>query len=76
MSNTPSQAPRIEQRLEELEMKAMYADDLLDALNSLVARQQRQIDLLQEEVVWLRQRATEGQPGAFRSLRDELPPHY
>ncbi len=67
----------IEQRLTELEIKASYADDLLDTLNQLVARQQEQIDLLLREVSRLRQRGgDEGLSGGPRDPRDELPPHY
>ncbi|MES2839189.1 MAG: SlyX family protein [Pseudomonadota bacterium] len=66
-----------EQRLTELEIKASYADDLLDTLNQLVARQQEQIDLLLREVSRLRQRGgDEGLSGGPRDPRDELPPHY
>ena len=65
-----------ERRLTELEIKASYADDLLDTLNTVVARQQEQIDLLLREVSQLRrQGADNGSPG-FRNPRDELPPHY
>jgi len=39
-------------------------------------RQQDQIDRLEREIERLRQQPTEPQPGGFRSLRDELPPHY
>ncbi len=66
-----------EQRLIELEIKASYADDLLDSLNQLVARQQEQIDLLLREVARLRQRGEpEAGAPAPRDPRDELPPHY
>ena len=66
----------IEQRLEQLEIKARYSDDLLDTLNTLVAQQQRHIDLLLREMQWMRQQAADNQSGTFRSLRDDLPPHY
>ncbi|MFM2066821.1 MAG: hypothetical protein RLZZ584_1730 [Pseudomonadota bacterium] len=69
--------PALDARLTELEVKASYADDLLDTLNQIVARQQQQIDRLAREVAQLRQQAAEGQQaGTPRSLRDELPPHY
>jgi SlyX protein len=55
----------IERRLLELEVKASFADDLLEQLNQIIVRQQQQIDRL------LREGAA-----PFRSLRDELPPHY
>lgn len=67
---------RIDQRLIDLEIKAGFTEDLLDHLNQLVARQQQQIDLLLQEVASLRQQAADAGAGTFRSLRDELPPHY
>ena len=65
----------VEARLTDLEVKASYADDLLDTLNRLVASKQQQIDRLTREVVLLRQQAADA-PAPPRSLRDELPPHY
>ena len=63
-------------RLIELEIKLSFTEDLLETLNETVAAQQRQIDLLVREVLALRQQPAEGGASAFRSLRDELPPHY
>lgn len=65
----------LERRLTELEIKATYTEDLLEELNRTVVRQQQQIDLLVRELLTLRDQAEAAQP-AFRSLRDELPPHY
>lgn len=61
-------------RLEALEVKVAFMDDLLDHLNALVARQQGQIDRLTAEV--RRLAAQQPEPGVARSLRDELPPHW
>lgn len=75
---TPPQdtTEKLAQRIEQLEIKLSYAEDLLDTLNTLVTKQQDQIDLLLREVSQLRrQREDEASP-TFRSLRDELPPHY
>ena len=63
------------QRLEALEIKASFTEDLLDQLNLTIYRQQQQIDGLLRAVTELRQQRPEGGTGA-RSLRDELPPHY
>ncbi len=71
-----SEAERTEQRLTELEIKSAFTEDLLDHLNETIVAQQRQIDLLLRELSALRQQQTDSQPTAFRSLRDELPPHY
>jgi len=66
-----------EQRLTELEIKAGFAEDLLDRLNQTVFRQQQQIELLARELAALRRHlADAAAPGAPRSLRDEVPPHY
>jgi SlyX protein len=67
----------LEQRLTDLEIKASFHEDALDQLNAVVVRQQRQIDALQHELSQLRQQLPDADaPRPFRSLRDELPPHY
>lgn len=63
-------------RLEELEIKASYAEDLMEQLNNTVFRQQQQIDWLLREVTGLRRQVPEGTTPMLRSLRDDLPPHY
>ena len=63
-------------RLTELEIKASFTEDLLDQLNQVIVRQQQQIDTLIREIGHLRQQIPEGDVAAFRSLRDERPPHY
>ncbi len=65
-----------DKRLEDLEVRLAFMDDLLDRLNDLVARQQGQIDQLAAEL--RRQQAqldgaAAGGPGA---PRDERPPHW
>ncbi len=73
--NTPKPLlDTMEQRLTDLEIKASYADDLLDTLNQMVARQQEQIDLLLREVGRLAQR--EEPEATRRDPSDERPPHY
>lgn len=64
-----------QERLEALEVKAAFTEDLLDQLNLTIYHQQQQIDWLLRAVTELRQQRPEGGTGA-RSLRDELPPHY
>ncbi|MFY7863456.1 SlyX family protein [Roseateles sp.] len=65
-----------EQRLIELEIKASFSEDLLDQLNQIITRQQDQIDALRRDVAALRQQEPEAGGPVFRSLRDDLPPHY
>ncbi len=66
----------IDQRLIDLEVKAAYADDLLDQLSDQIYRQQQQIDLLLSELRLLRERLPETGSAAPRNLRDDIPPHY
>lgn len=66
----------IEQRLTDLEIKASFTEDLVDHLNMVIVRQQQQLDALLRELVQLRRQLPEGGSATFRSLRDELPPHY
>jgi len=79
----PSDPDALQRRLTALEEKACFSDDLLETLNRQVAQQQDQIDLLLRELSRLRRQAPADEDGGgggggapFRSLRDELPPHY
>jgi SlyX protein len=64
-----------EQRINELEIKLAYAEDMLETLNHAVFRQQEQMAVLQRQLDDLR-RQVHGMPAAGSSLRDEIPPHY
>jgi SlyX protein len=66
----------MESRLNELEAKISLAEDLLDALNRTVYRQQQQIDQLQQDIRALRQQLQEVAPAEAASPGDEIPPHY
>ena len=66
----------IDARLIRLEEKFGFAEDLLDTLNGLVARQQTQIAHLMREMAQLQRQRTEEPPSSPPSLFDELPPHY
>ncbi|MEG0920457.1 MAG: SlyX family protein [Comamonas sp.] len=67
----------LQARLEALEIKASYADDLLEELNLTIYKQQQQIERLSQRIQDLHQRMPEpGGGAALHNLRDELPPHY
>jgi SlyX protein len=66
----------IEKRLVDLEVKAAFAEDLVEQLNDVIVRQQAQIDQLARELRRLQGQLDSEQPAAARSLRDDLPPHY
>ena len=66
----------LNERLTDLEVKLTFAEDMLDALNATVYRQQQQIERLLQEMRELREQMAASTPGEARSLRDEIPPHY
>ncbi|MCK6391709.1 MAG: SlyX family protein [Azonexus sp.] len=66
----------MESRLNDLEIKISFHEDQIDALNRTVFRQQQQLEFLFAELRSLRDQMSSAQPGEFRSLRDEIPPHY
>ena len=63
-------------RLNELEVKIVLADDMLDQLNQTIFRQQQQIDALAQEIRSLRQQLPQDRNTSGTALLDELPPHY
>jgi len=74
------EAPTSEARIDELEAKLSFAEDLIDDLNRSVFRQQEQLDLLQQQIMLLHQQLQNVNQNVAatetRNLRDELPPHY
>ena len=72
----PNDAEALDQRLIDLEIKASFSEDSLDHLNDVIVRQQQQIDELSLVVASLRQQLEQMPGPGFRSLRDELPPHF
>ena len=65
-----------DQRLTNLEIKTTFTEDQVEQLDEIIARQQRQIDLLLRAVTELRQPVPSGSVLAERSLRDDMPPHF
>ncbi|MEQ1591816.1 MAG: SlyX family protein [Thiobacillaceae bacterium] len=66
----------METRLTELEIKYSYAEDLLEALNLTVYRQQEQIKSLEQQLALLTQQLDEMARSGPRASSAELPPHY
>ena len=67
---------RLDERLEALEIKASYADDLLEKLDQVIVRQQAQIDLLILEIHRLRQPVADVDGVLQSSAGSDRPPHY
>ena len=72
----PAAVRALEERVTRLEEKSAFADDLAEQLNEVIVRQQNQIDLLVLKLTRLKQQAASSEAPRFRSLREELPPHY
>jgi len=67
----------MDERLERLESKLAFAEDLLETLNQTVFRQQEQIGLLQQQLRLLYQQMhSQGGESEKRDPREEIPPHY
>lgn len=71
-----TRSDNVHQRLTDLEIKLSFTEDLVDRLNEVIVRQQAQIDRLQRDLAELREQPRPAEAPVFRSLRDELPPHY
>lgn len=65
-----------DERLERIETKLSFAEDLLEELNRLVFRQQEQIVSLQAQLSRLLERGEQASISAPRDPHDERPPHY
>lgn len=63
-------------RVTELEIKLVYAEDMIDSLNQTVFRQQEQIDLLQRQLTELHRMMQESGSQEDRDPGAEIPPHY
>jgi SlyX protein len=65
-------------RLIELEIKAAYQEDLLQALNKIVSRQQQQIQRLEStcQVLYERINSLSSESSGNGASVDETPPHY
>lgn len=63
-------------RLMDIELKVLDLEHTIDQLNEVVVRQQAQIDRLVRELQSMAQRLPSNDAPGFRSLRDDLPPHY
>lgn len=69
--------PDADSRLERVESKLTLAEDLLEALNRTVYRQQQHIDRLERELGNLREQLEASNAAAeLGTPRDEVPPHY
>jgi SlyX protein len=66
----------VEARLAELEIKLSFNEDLVETLNRTVARQQEQINMLQDEMRAFYRQIQQLTSGDNVDPREEIPPHY
>ena len=68
----------LEQRLDELESRLAFQDDLIESLNQVITRQDREITTMASQIKDLFTRVSEqaetAPPGA--AAEHEIPPHY
>jgi SlyX protein len=68
----------LEKRLDELESRMVFQDDLIESLNEVIARHDREIITMAGQLKTLFSRISDladtAAPGA--SAEDEIPPHY
>lgn len=72
---------QLQEHLYELQSQFAFQEDLLNALNAVVVRQQAQIDTLERELLLHRERLLhilENLPEKAQGITaaDERPPHY
>ncbi|NUT78029.1 hypothetical protein HNO86_23595 [Pseudomonas sp. C1C7] len=66
----------LEDRVTDLESQLAFQDDTIQALNDVLAAQQREVERLQLQMAALLKRQEE-MAGRFESFEDEAPPpHY
>lgn len=64
-------------RIDELESQVAFHDELIESLNTTVARQDREILELKHQFTRLSERLKEmGETAAGAAPQDETPPHY
>ena len=66
----------LEERINHIEVKLTFTEDLVDELNQTIYKQQQQIEVLINEVKALKVQMASQLPSGGHSLRDEIPPHY
>lgn len=69
----------LEQRMDELESRLAFQDDLIESLNEVVARQDRELTRLTRKLANLEDRLQDlavSAAGGGESTGHEVPPHY
>jgi SlyX protein len=65
-----------EDRINNLEIKLSFTEDLIDQLNQTIYKQQQQIEFLYRELKSIKEQSSSGDGAGSTSLKDDIPPHY
>ena len=65
-----------EDRINNLEIKLSFTEDLIDQLNQTIYKQQQQIEFLYRELKSIKEQSSNGDGAGISSPKDEIPPHY
>ena len=71
-----SNSSSIEDRFERLESRVLYQDRTIEDLNTVVTRQQDQIDTLTSEIDRIREIIQNPPPNSVDTSEEPPPPHY
>lgn len=69
----PSPSP---ERIDALEIRIAYLDEIIETLNSTITAQWKQIDALSREMLHLRERLDDAETKSGTGPSSEPPPHY
>lgn len=65
-----------EDRINNLEIKLSFTEDLIDQLNQTIYKQQQQIEFLYRELKSIKEQSSSGDGAGSSSPKDDIPPHY
>jgi SlyX protein len=70
-----SDATRLSERIDALEMRLTYQDEAIETLNQTITAQWKQIDAMTRQLGELKERLQDAESNA-RGPANEPPPHY
>ena len=75
---SPSQPPSrlLPERIDALEIRIAYLDEIIETLNTTITAQWKQIDALSREMLHLRERLDDAEMKSGTGPSSEPPPHY
>lgn len=66
----------INERINDLEAKLTFTEDLVDELNQTIYKQQQLIEYLHQQIKSIKEQLENSSAEQGPNLRDEIPPHY